>query len=334
MDNRHSTIVITGAAGFIGSALAWELNRRGKHNLLLVDQLGHSEKWRNLVPLRFRDYLEKGDFLEAIRGGRLDGLDVEAVFHMGACSSTTQSDASYLVKNNFEYSQVLARWCLDRARPVRFIYASSAATYGNGEQGYADDHGKLTTLRPLNAYGYSKQMFDLWNQAHGQLDRVVGLKFFNVYGPNEYHKGDMRSMVVKAYEQIRDKGRVSLFKSHRPDYRDGEQLRDFVYVKDAVDMALFFLDGSVPGGIYNIGTGKARSWLDMIQALFLSLGREPRIDFVPMPSALQGKYQYHTEADLAKIRAAGYAGALHSLEDGVADYAVYLERDQEILGWS
>ncbi|MDQ3003438.1 MAG: ADP-glyceromanno-heptose 6-epimerase [Fibrobacterota bacterium] len=327
-------IIITGAAGFIGSALAWRLNRMGRNRLLLVDQLGTSQKWRNLVPLRYHDYMEKADFLDAIQSGRLDGRDVQAIIHMGACSSTTEQDSSYLAKNNFEYSKVLADWCLDRAAPVRLIYASSAATYGDGENGYGDDHSLLRDLRPLNMYGYSKHMFDLWNQERSRLDQVVALKFFNVYGPNEYHKGHMKSMVVKAYEQIKATGMVQLFRSHHPDYRDGEQMRDFVYVKDAVEMALFFLDPSIAGGTYNVGTGAARTWVDMMNALFRSLGKEPSIEFVPMPEVLREKYQYYTKADPAKILGAGFSKSVRSLEEGVADYVAYLEAGQRPLGWN
>jgi ADP-L-glycero-D-manno-heptose 6-epimerase len=334
MPKKRSLIVITGAAGFIGSALAWRLNQLGRNDLLLVDNLRTSASWRNLVPLSYLDYMEKDDFLAALEAGRLDDREVEAVFHLGACSSTTEQDATYLVRNNHEYSKRLASWCLDRARPARFIYASSAATYGDGAQGYRDDHATLAGLRPLNAYGYSKQMFDLWNMHHGHLDKVVGIKYFNVYGPNEYHKGDMKSMVAKAFDQIRDEGRVKLFKSHRPDYRDGEQVRDFVYVKDAVDMTLHFLDPRVKGGIYNVGSGQARSWLDMMKALFAAMGREPKIDFVPMPEILRGKYQYHTLAELSKIRAAGYDKPIRTLEEGVRDYVGYLEAGHQPLGWS
>ena len=252
---------------------------------------------------------------------------------MGACSSTTEADVTYLARNNYEYSKRLAAWCLDRPRPVRFIYASSAATYGDGARGYRDDHAVVPDLRPLNAYGYSKQMFDLWNLRHGHMDQVVGIKFFNVYGPNEYHKADMKSMVAKAFDQIKESGRVSLFKSHRPDYRDGEQVRDFVYVKDAVDMALHFLGAGTQGGLYNVGSGQARTWVDMMKALFTAMGREPIIDFVPMPEILRGKYQYHTLADLSKIRAAGYAKPIRTLEEGVADYVGYLEAGHKPLGW-
>ncbi|MEO6096932.1 MAG: ADP-glyceromanno-heptose 6-epimerase [Fibrobacteria bacterium] len=325
-------ILITGAAGFIGSAIAWRLNQGGNHRLLLVDELGTSSKWRNLVPLAYRDYLDKDELLAAIASGSLDGTDIEAVIHMGACSSTTETDAAYLAHNNFGYSKILAEWCLGRS--IRFIYASSAATYGDGMAGYSDDHARLPLLRPLNPYGYSKHMFDLWNLRRGHFDRLVGLKFFNVFGPNEYHKQDMRSMVVKAFEQIRDTGRVKLFKSHRSEYRDGEQLRDFLYVKDAVDMTLFFLDPLRPGGIYNIGTGQARSWMDLANALFRSMGRETKVDFIPMPEAIRDKYQYHTQAELSKIRSIGYDDPIRSLEAGIEDYLPYLQDGFKTLGWN
>lgn len=326
-------IVITGAAGFIGSALAWRLNQAGRNDLLLVDELATSTKWKNLVPLSYLDYMEKDDFLAALEGGAV-GQDVEAILHLGACSATTETDVSFLARNNFEYSKRLASWCLDRSKPVRFIYASSAATYGDGAQGYRDDQTLVPGLRPLNAYGYSKQMFDLWNLHHGHLDQVVGIKYFNVYGPNEYHKGDMKSMVAKAFDQIQEAGRVKLFKSHRLDYRDGEQVRDFIYVKDAVDMTLHFLDAGMKGGLYNVGSGQARTWVDMMKAVFVAMGREPRIDFVPMPDILRDKYQYHTLADLSKLRSAGYGKPIRTLEEGVADYVGYLEAGHRPLGWA
>lgn len=306
----------------------------GRTNLLLVDELGLGAKWKNLVPLAYMDYADKDAFLVAVRDGSMDGWDIEAVLHLGACSSTTETDVGFLARNNFEYSKTLADWCLNRAKPIRFIYASSAATYGDGKQGYRDDHALLPVLRPLNPYGYSKHMFDLWNMRRGQLDRVVGLKYFNVFGPNEYHKEDMRSMVVKAFEQIRESGTVRLFKSHRPDYRDGQQLRDFLYVKDAVDMTLFFLDAKIPGGIYNVGTGQARSWVDLATALFRSIGREPKLEFIPMPESIRDKYQYHTRAEMAKLHAIGYESPVMTLEEAVADYVPYLEDGQRNLGWA
>jgi ADP-L-glycero-D-manno-heptose 6-epimerase len=325
--------IITGAAGFIGSSLAWGLNQKGNDQLLLVDQLGGSSKWKNLVSLRSADYMEKMDFLHAIQAGKLNGMDIEAVLHMGACSSTTQMDASYLAKNNFEYTKILASWCLDRPKPIRFVYASSAATYGDGAQGYQDDHHSLLGLRPLNPYGFSKHLFDLWALNQGCLDQIVGLKFFNVYGPNEYHKGDMRSMAVKAFVQIRDTGTVRLFKSHRADYQDGEQLRDFIYIKDAVEMTLHFMDAKIPGGLYNIGTGIARSWLEMVWALFKAMNKPPQIDFVPMPETIRNKYQYFTQANISKLRSAGYAAPILSLEAGIADFVPYMENGNQNLGW-
>lgn len=336
--------VITGAAGFIGSALAWRLNQLGHENLILVDALGPDARWKNLVPLRFADYVDRADFLEGLRAGRYDDKGIEAIFHLGACSSTTEADAAFLMKNNFAYSQELAQWCATHTahrgllgkKPVRLIYASSAATYGDGALGYADDHATLPDLRPLNAYGYSKQVFDLWALRHGYFDREagpVGLKYFNVYGPNEYHKGDMKSMVAKAHAQILAEGRVKLFRSHRPDYKDGEQMRDFLHVMDAVDMTLHFLDHKAPGGIYNVGTGHARTWADMMRAVFAAMDREAKIDFIDMPEALRGKYQYYTKADISKIRAAGYSKPIQSLEEGVAAYVPYLEQHERVLGW-
>ncbi|MBJ6724142.1 ADP-glyceromanno-heptose 6-epimerase [Geomesophilobacter sediminis] len=310
-------IIVTGGAGLIGSAVVWQLNRQGREDVVIVDHLGETEKWRNLAPLRFRDYLEKDDFLAALRGP-LGSEPVEAVIHLGACSSTTECDASYLIRNNFEYSKHLANFALQKG--ARFIYASSAATYGDGALGFCDDETTLPQLRPLNAYGYSKQLFDLWLQRNALLDRAVGLKYFNVFGPNEHHKGEMRSVVLKAYEQIAASGAMTLFRSHHPDYADGEQLRDFVYVKDAVNMTLFFLENRAAHGIFNVGTGKARSWNDLGKAIFAALGRKASISYIDMPEQIRPKYQYYTCADAGKISAAGYSGTTTPLEDSVADY--------------
>ena len=332
--------VVTGAAGFIGSALAWRLNQLGHENLILVDALGTDARWKNLVPLRHADYHDRAGFLDGLLAGRFDDAGIDAVFHLGACSSTTETDAGFLLRNNFEYTKALAQWCAGRSapggRPVRLIYASSAATYGDGAHGYDDDHARVPDLRPLNGYAYSKQLFDLWALRHGIFEGeggAAGLKYFNVYGPNESHKGDMMSMVAKAHAQIRAEGRVTLFKSHRPDYRDGEQKRDFLHVLDAVDMTLHFLDRKVPGGLYNAGTGEARTWMDMMNAVFAAMERPPRISFTDMPEALRGKYQYHTRADISKIRAAGYAAPVRSLEQGVAEYVAFLESGRPALGW-
>lgn len=310
-------IIVTGAAGLIGSTIIWALNRRGEENILAVDCLGRDERWKNLRTVRFADYLDRDAFRERVLNDRLPP-DIRAVIHMGACSDTTERDAAYLAENNFGYTQTLARWAL--ARKVRFIYASSAATYGDGARGYADDEQGLSALVPLNMYGYSKHLFDLWAYRTGALDRIAGLKYFNVFGPNEYHKGDMRSVVVKAFEQIRQEGCVRLFKSYRPEYADGCQLRDFLYVKDAAAMTLHFLDHPELAGVYNLGSGEASTWNDLVDAIFRSLSRPPRIVYIDMPEGLRDRYQYFTRAEMAKFRAAGWTQPLTPLPEAVADY--------------
>ena len=316
-------IVVTGGAGFIGSALVAELNRRGQTDILIVDALGHSVKWKNLRALAFSDYMERDDFLNCIREGRAPA-DVDAVFHLGACSSTTETDCAFLIRNNFEYSKSLAQWAL--ASGSRFVYASSAATYGAGERGFRDDEAEIHTLRPLNPYGYSKQLFDLWARKHGLLAKLVGLKYFNVFGPNEYHKGDMRSYALKGFEQIKATGRVKLFKSGDPTYEDGEYVRDFVYIKDAVDMTLFFMDHPDIGGLFNIGTGQARTWNDYVKAIFDALDREPIIDYIDMPGSIRHQYQYYTQACMERLGRAGYNRPPLSLEEAIKDYVQnYLE---------
>ncbi len=314
-------IVVTGAAGFIGRNVVAELNARGHDNLLLVDNLGHDEKWRNLLGLAYEDLLDTDEFLSRVEKGRI--AELEALIHLGACSSTTERNADFLLRNNYRYTRALCDYCLQER--TRFIYASSAATYGDGSQGYSDDAMQLPALRPLNMYGYSKHMFDLWARRQKLFDRIVGLKYFNVFGPYEDHKGDMRSMVAKSYDQIKTTGRVELFKSYRPDYPDGEQKRDFIYVKDAVAMTLHFLDRR-DGGLFNCGTGQARSWKDLAMAVFAAMNMPPQIDFVEMPAILQGKYQYFTQAPMEKMRHAGYSAPFTSLEAAVADYVTsYLQ---------
>jgi ADP-L-glycero-D-manno-heptose 6-epimerase len=323
-------IIITGAAGFIGSALVWALNERDRKDIILVDRLGNDERWKNLVPLRYMDYLEKDDFLKVILEEKNPFPGTEAVLHMGDCSDTTETDASMLIKNNFEYSKHLARWCV--RNDVRFVYASSAATYGDGMRGYDDDEEFIDSLRPLNMYGYSKQVFDQWALNQNLFRKIVGLKYFNVYGPNEYHKGDMRSVALKAFEQIQKSGKVRLFKSYNAKYKDGEQMRDFLYIKDAVDITLFFLNQDIPGGIYNIGTGEARTWLDMMRALFRELKLEIKIDFIDMPENLREKYQYFTQAEIGKLQTAGYDQDISSLEKGISNYVKYLTKGYQHLG--
>jgi ADP-L-glycero-D-manno-heptose 6-epimerase len=306
-------VVVTGGAGFIGRNLIAGLNAAGEDHILVVDELGHTEKWRNLQGLRFEDYLEKDAFRRLVQEERLDG--VRAILHMGACSATTETDASFLVDNNYQVTRELCAWCLTHG--ARFVYASSAATYGDGALGYSDQDDVTPTLRPLNMYGFSKHMFDCWALKQGLLTMIAGLKFFNVYGPYEDHKGDMRSVVHKAYHQIRETGRVQLFKSYREDYGDGEQVRDFVFVEDAVKLTLHLMEHPDMSGVFNCGTGQARSWKDLATAVFAAMGREPAIDFVEMPETLRPKYQYHTEADMRKVRASGYEAAFTSLEEGV-----------------
>jgi ADP-L-glycero-D-manno-heptose 6-epimerase len=313
----RGSILVTGGAGFLGSALVWALNRRGHDRIIIADFLGRSEKWRNLVPLRFSRYLEADDLLREIRDNASSLEDVSAVFHLGACSSTTETDAAYLIRNNFEYTATLADWALRHAR--RFVYASSAATYGALESGLSESRD-LATLRPLNMYGYSKHLFDLHAARHGYLDRIVGLKYFNVFGPNEQHKGDMRSMVLKAFEQIRQAGRVKLFKSYRPEFQDGEQRRDFIYVKDAIDITLHLAESTSSGGLFNVGAGRAHTWIELATAVFEALQQPVTIDFIEMPEEIRANYQYATSATLDRLRASGYDRPATPLRESVTDY--------------
>ena len=310
-------IAVTGAAGFIGSVLVWRLNQLGRDDILCVDTRPSAEGAANLEPLRFQEYVSHDTFLTRLETGA-GWESLEAVFHLGACSSTTEMDWEYLTRNNIQYSQRLCTASL--AAGARFVHASSAATYGDGSRGYSDDHSGLRELEPLNPYGRSKHVFDLWALDHGLLERFVSLKYFNVYGPNEWHKGAMRSMVCKGYEQIRDTGTVRLFKSDRPDFEDGGQRRDFIYVKDAVDMTLWFLSHPEANGVHNVGTGDAADWNRLIRAIFAALDAEPRIEYIDMPAELVGRYQYFTQAEMTKLHRAGYVAPVTPLEDAVADY--------------
>jgi len=322
-------IIVTGGAGFIGSAIIWSLNQLGKEDVIIVDELGVGEKWKNLVGLKFQDFIHKDDFIDKLNNGVK--YKISAIIHMGANSSTTEKDADHLLKNNFQYTQKLAKYSFKN--DIRFIYASSAATYGDGALGFNDDDEKLNTLRPLNMYGYSKSLFDIWAKNQGLLNKIAGIKYFNVYGPNEYHKGDMRSVVHKAFEQIRDTGKVKLFKSENPDYKDGEQKRDFVYIKDAVEMTLFFLDNPDKNGVFNVGSGKARTWNDLVTSLFNAMEQPVKIEYIALPQHLAQKYQYFTEADLSKIKKAWYSKSLSSLEDGVTDYVKNYLLKKNYLGY-
>jgi ADP-L-glycero-D-manno-heptose 6-epimerase len=316
-------IVVTGGAGFIGSAFVWKLNQEGIENIVIVDRLGTKDKWKNLVNRRFAEFIHKDDFLPLVCADRVP-FAVSAIIHMGACSATTERDADFLWQNNYEYTRSLAQWAIKHN--IHFIYASSAATYGDGSRGFSDDHGKIATLRPINMYGYSKQVFDLWVLNNSLEDKIAGIKFFNVFGPNEYHKEDMTSVIFKAYHQIRETGQVRLFKSYKPEYADGGQLRDFVYVKDCINTMWWFLQNPSANGIFNLGTGKARSWNDLIVAVFAALGLKPNIEYIPMPEGLRNQYQYFTEAKMDKLQAAGCPAVFSSLEDSVRDYVVnYLQ---------
>jgi ADP-L-glycero-D-manno-heptose 6-epimerase len=316
-------IVVTGAVGFIGRNVVELLNKRGLNNLILVDFLGTDEKWKNLRGLQYEDVLSPKQWIEKVQNGTAQ--KPRAIIHLGACSATTERDADYLLENNYRYTRTLAEWSV--ANDIRFVYASSAATYGDGSQGYIDDDAQTVKLVPLNMYGYSKHMFDLWALRRGLLDKIVGLKYFNVYGPYEDHKGDMRSLVHKAYHQIKKSGYIELFKSENPEYKDGEQKRDFVYVRDAANVTVHFALDSKVGGLFNCGASQARTWIDLSKALFAAMELKPDIRFIELPEILRGKYQYFTQAESAKLRKAGYTAPFTSIEDGVRDYVKnYLEK--------
>jgi ADP-L-glycero-D-manno-heptose 6-epimerase len=329
-------ILVTGGAGFIGSALVHALNRRGRTDLVVTDFLEPHKHWhdavpldagregkrRNLAPLQFVDYVEADIFRARLRADARAFGRFGTVFHLGACSSTTERNEAFLDDNNFAYTREVADWA--RAQGARFIYASSAATYGDGSAGMDDRDDNLARLRPLNLYGLSKQHFDLHAQREGLFSRIVGLKYFNVFGPNEDHKGDMRSLVHKAYGQILATGKVRLFKSYKPEYKHGEQQRDFLYVKDAVEMTLHFAEAATTaGGLYNIGSGQAHSWLELTSAIFSALGRKTEIEFIEMPETLRDRYQYFTQADITKLRRTGYTRAVTPLAEAVQDYVCH-----------
>ena len=313
-----ASILVTGGAGFIGSALIHALNERGEKNILVTDVVVDEEKQHHLKPLAYTEYLSADQLLLALQKNAPSVAELKTIFHLGACSSTLETNRAYLMENNFEYTKRLAQWAL--AHNVRFVYASSAATYGDGSQGMKDGIEGLEQLRPLNLYGDSKHLFDLYARDQGWFDRIIGLKYFNVFGPNEGHKKEMRSLVCKAYDQILTTGKVRLFKSHRSDYRDGEQLRDFVYVKDAVGMTLHLADKKSIGGLFNIGTAMPRTWIDLTHALFAALDRQPKIEFIDMPEEIRDQYQYYTCADVTQLKATGYVQHPWSLETAVNDY--------------
>ncbi len=321
--------IVTGGAGFIGSAMVWKLNQMGINDILIVDNLASTDKWKNLVGLSYQDYLHRDEFHKYLLRGE-DPFEAAAIVHMGACSSTTQRDADFLMENNYRYSQLIARFCVSNQIPL--VNASSAATYGDGTLGFSDNHEKTQNLSPLNMYGYSKHLFDLWALDAGIFDRIVSLKFFNVYGPNEYHKDDMRSVVCKAYEQILETEKLCLFKSYCQEYQNGGQKRDFVYVKDCVDLMWWFLEHPDVGGIFNVGTGEARQWNELAAAVFMAMNREINIEYIEMPKTIRNKYQYFTQAEVAKLRSVGYDAPFTRLEKGVAEYITsYLSQENSYL---
>ncbi len=312
-------LVVTGGAGLIGSALIWGLNNRNIENIWLVDsQESNDEKNKNLAPLSFSRHLSPEDFRKLVRENSDELSSISTIFHLGACSSTTETNEAYLNDNNLGYTRELCEWSL--AHGVRFVYASSASTYGDGSLGMDDQDLDLAKFQPLNLYGWSKHKFDLLAKENQWLEHIVGLKYFNVYGPNEEHKGDMRSVVSKAYEQIASTGEMTLFKSYHPDYGDGEQMRDFLYVKDAVLMTIWLAESTWANGLFNLGNGQARTWLDLGHSIFSALGTDSNIRFIEMPEILRDKYQYFTEAKIDKLRHAGYSNELFALEDAEKDY--------------
>jgi len=310
-------IVVTGGAGFIGSAFIAKLNSEGISDILVVDDPNSVQAKHNLANKRFTRLISKEELLTLISSKTLPS-GVQAIVHMGACSSTTEKDVEFLRQNNLEYTKSLASYAMNSG--IRFIYASSGATYGDGSHGYSDDVSRLDILRPLNPYGDSKHLFDLWARDTQTLEKIVGLKFFNVYGPNEYYKGHMASVAWKAFNTIQETGSFALFKSNHPDYKDGEQMRDFVYVKDCCEVMWWLLRNQSVSGIYNVGSGRARSWNDLLGAVFAALGKTANVRYIEMPESIRGQYQNFTEAPIEKLRSAGYSKPFQTLEEGVSDY--------------
>lgn len=316
-------IIVTGGAGFIGSCIVRTLNDSGIEDIVIVDDIHDTDKWMNMRNKKYIKYVHKSKFLEELPSYE----NVKAIIHMGAQSSTTERDFDYLWNNNFEYTKALWNYCADRQ--IQFIYASSAATYGDGSFGF-DDRMDIDQLKPLNGYGYSKQLFDLWvkHQAKTFPSQHVGLKFFNVYGPNEYYKGSMASMIFHGFNQIKENGKIRLFKSCNPDYKDGEQLRDFVYVKDICSVILWLLQHPDVNGLFNVGTGRAQSFRELAEATFHALDMEPNIEYIDMPDNLKKKYQYYTKAEMTQLRESGYNNGFMDLETGARDYVKeHLSRD-------
>ena len=309
--------VVTGGAGFIGSAIVHKLNLEGITDIRIVDNVFESEKWLNFKGLRFSDYMNRDEFRFQVASDKLP-FHPKAIIHMGASSSTTETDFEYVIDNNLHYSQELATFAIER--DIRFIYASSAATYGNGENSFSDNDDLTPNLNPLNRYGLSKLLFDQWVVRHNLQLKIAGLRFFNVYGPNEYHKGSQASVVYHAFHQAKDSGSIKLFRSYREDYADGEQKRDHVYVKDCAQVTFDLLSSPEKNGIFNVGTGESRTWNELARAVFKAMNIPEKIEYIDMPEQLREHYQYFTEADIAKSKAQSICTSMNSLEDGVEDY--------------
>ena len=320
------SIIVTGGAGFIGSCIVRELNNRGIEDIIIVDHIAQTDKWMNMRNKKYIKYINRDEFLQQLPS--FAGI-VTHIIHMGACSATTERDFDFLYKNNLEYTQTLWKFCTENQ--ISFIYASSAATYGDGTQGF-DDKEDIKRLRPLNGYGYSKQLFDLWVEKQVFTPKqYVGFKFFNVYGPNEYFKGSMASVIFHSFNKITETGEMGLFKSYKDGYVDGGQLRDFVYVKDICKVIMYMIDHPHISGLFNLGTGKARSFYDLAVATFHAMGLEPDIKYIEMPETLRPKYQYYTQATMDKLHEAGYEEPFYSLEEGALDYVTnYLAKGYEI----
>jgi ADP-L-glycero-D-manno-heptose 6-epimerase len=315
-------IIVTGAAGFIGSCLVSKLNKEGFNDIIIVDDFSDPEKMKNLEGKIFSQKVHRDDFIKWLKENqRL----VQFVFHIGARTDTTEFNKEIFDKLNLNYTKDIWNICVEFGLPL--VYASSAATYGLGEHGYNDDHNIVEKLKPLNPYGDSKNDFDKWALKQERKPYFwAGLKFFNVYGPNEYHKGRMASVIMHAHRQIKENGTVKLFRSHNPEYKDGEQLRDFVYVKDVVEVCYFLLHHRKDPGLYNLGSGKARTFLDLVKNTFAGVNKPPKIEFVDTPIDIRDKYQYFTEANMSKLKSIGYSKPFHTLEEGVKDYVEnYLE---------
>lgn len=318
-------LVVTGGAGFIGSALVWALNERGRDDIIIVDALGAEGKWKNLRGRRFVDIVPPEDFAQRLTTDRYKGV-VSGILHMGAITDTSETDADALFFRNTRFTRSLALWAMDNN--VRFVYASSASVYGDGALGFSDADALTPNLLPLNPYAFSKWLFDAECIRNEWTDEIAGLRFFNVFGPNEYHKGRMASVVWHAVNQVRAVGKMQLFQSHKEGYADGEQRRDFVSVKDVCDVVLWFLDHPRANGVFNVGTGRARTFNDLAVAIFAALNKTLDVAYVPTPESIRAGYQYFTEADLAKLRGAGYDRPFTSLEDAVRDYITgYLQNE-------